>query len=466
MVNHVAGDVLSSTAELDSLSHQWLVHNRNRIWAKKITVKHVEHHCIPPADVAPAKKTYLRQLHATKTSPFSLQSSDSIVASRLDLPSAAGPATPSRVISKLVVDEKKPTATGPGFAAEEQQKRAMSVIENRLIMSVCDCFLKGAPPYYASQTDVFQPDVAHHSCCACVTTAGIARPRRVHLPISAPSLEQIAKCNKDECYNKNVLMNLTGALSRKKISVSFSSLTGPKQHGIVHMQANTRIEALGGTKCCEELLFGACRTTCSDGFNIDNGVGSVYADAVVKYQQYANVSVGEHVTLTPTFHGRTPMVVSMSCPALNMSQVVTGVSPDTLHPKFGPSHPTQVVDVLRKLAPFVTKCADACLRLPVETADDIRQNNDMPVAASTSVDHCFAQNQAHGLSAYVATHVFTLPLVVLQGDAPHRCGDAPHAEHQASTTPPVVHRVIVRHEQKITVHVAALFGGASVATEI
>jgi hypothetical protein len=488
--HHTASDVLCSTSELDKLSHEWSSYNRARVYAKKVPADGSKHHCIPPGGGG----------NGGGNGGNGGGNGGNGGGSRVLQNSAAAAAKAARAAE---------AAEAAGTAEAERHTRVMAVIERKLIMTVCDSFLARTPPYYrnaaatamtatsatASATTASaatasvrsssrssgtsgissgissgtssgsSPPSVHrntaHSCCAHVTTAGIAASRRVHLPMAVPSHAQIAKCEKDACYNRNVLLNLTKALASEHIPVLFSSTNSgsgsssttsgesAKHHGTVHMHATTCIKALGDSSCCGQLLFGTTRTTCSPGFSIGSGLGSTYAEAVRHYQQHNNVSVGEHVTLVPTFRKRPPMVVSMSCPQLHMSEIATGVSVDTPHTKFGHTHTTQAVEVLKKLAPFVTGCSQACMPdLSAATLEHLREHSDMPVPVSSSVEHCFAHNTAHGVSAYAATHVFSLPTAILNSYA---SASASASAWTAETPFPL--------EQTITVHVAALFGG-------
>ncbi|KAJ1465349.1 hypothetical protein T484DRAFT_1865110 [Baffinella frigidus] len=86
--------------------------------------------------------------------------------------------------------------------------------------------------------------------------------------------------------------------------------------------------------------------------------------------------------------------------------------------------------------------------LSAETLEHLREHSDMPVPVSSSVEHCFAHNTAHGVSAYAATHVFSLPTAILNS---YTSASASASASTAETPFPL--------EQTITVHVAALFGG-------
>ncbi|KAJ1466973.1 hypothetical protein T484DRAFT_1756228 [Baffinella frigidus] len=234
----------------------------------------------------------------------------------------------------------------------------------------------------------------------------------------------------------------------------------PPEPGNVHINTSQPVQALGTTQCCEELLFGKNRTTSSPGFSVCNDIGITYAKAVHKYQQYSNVSVGANVTLVPTFHKRTPMVVSMSCPQLNLQQVVTSSSVPQNNTKFGPNHTVCAVEVLAKLTPFVKQCCETYMRLPRETVEDLREDGDMPVATCKSIEHCFAHDKANGVNAYVAKHTFSLDTAILNTHAVSSRQRAGNAGTGAAGGENAAGELTFPLEQKITVYLASLFGGA------
>ena len=435
-------DVLCSTNELEQLTSRWQKENRARVFAQN-------HAAEPPVHLGIDQKYVAPQQYVTPPtpSPFAhtqisasaLASLKRVVESRLDLP--------SDVVRTEAVHISSPTDCIRSVSSTEHTHASvMSAIETKIIMSVCDQLMRKYPAYctgwIAPENTVNGcKDLIAHSCCAYVTPGDSKTTRRIYLPIAPPTREQITRCGANEWYNKNVQTNVASILSAEHLPVIFSSID-VNEPGAVNINSTRPIEALGTTQCCEELLFGKNRTTNSDGFYVCKDIGITYAQAVHKYQQYGNVSIGDNITLVPTFHRRTPLVVSMRCPQLNLSQLVTCVSVEHNHVKFGPDHTARVVEVLNKLAPFVKQCCETYMKIPREIIDDIIEDDDMPVATCKSIEHCFAHNNVHGVSAYIAKHVFSLPTAILNS----------HAVRSGGNLFPM--------EQDITVYVAALFGGA------
>ncbi|KAJ1467036.1 hypothetical protein T484DRAFT_1756191 [Baffinella frigidus] len=400
-------------------------------------------------------------LVGSRASPSAAASYQQVVASRSDLPSTSNAGNPTGNAPHNVE-----LSTGRD---EHANATAMGGTEKEIIMSVCNTFLVDNPPYAGSCTtasnidDVsttdtggtMSPDLVSHSCCAYVTTVGANIAKRVYLQMAVPSRDQISMCSGNDTYNKNVQTSVTSALASEHIPVVFSALTASTERGTVQINPNTPVKPLGTTECCEDLLFGESRITSSPNFCIGLDMGSTYANAVYKYQKYGNVSIGEQITLVPMIHKRAPMVVSMSCPQLDMSHVITAVSGQQTHARFGPNHPARVTEVLARLTPFVQQCCETSMNLPRETVEDLKEDKDMPVPTCTSVEHCFAHNPLHGVGAYVATHVFSLPTAILNT---HLVGYKEHQNDSIGTS--VVGNTGFPVEQHITVHVAALFGGA------
>ncbi|KAJ1465485.1 hypothetical protein T484DRAFT_1757378 [Baffinella frigidus] len=436
-----------------------------------------------PAAVNPPPPMSRIFMH-TRTSPSAVASLKHVVESRLDLmPSNRPPAVGAEsagIVTKpppaMPISGAPPYRRPPPSCTVATHAADMSSIETRLIMSVCGQFISKSPAHcngyvgtpltpphaLASIGDGMPPtwtkDLVANSCCAYVTTVGAPTPRRVYLPMAPPTREQIARCAENESYNRNVQINVASSLSSEHIPVLLASSANNREPGTVHINTSQPVQALGTTQCCEELLFGKNRTTSSPGFSVCNDIGITYAKAVHKYQQYSNVSVGANVTLVPTFHKRTPMVVSMSCPQLNLQQVVTSSSVPQNNTKFGPNHTVCAVEVLAKLTPFVKQCCETYMRLPRETVEDLREDGDMPVATCKSIEQCFAHDKANGVNAYVAKHTFSLDTAILNTHAVSSRQRAGNAGTGAGEN--AAGELTFPLEQKITVYLAALFGGA------
>jgi hypothetical protein len=467
-LNRTPHDVLCVTHTLQTLQEKWSTENRSRVFKQTESVLKNKN---PPRDMAvlttSGKQTPLSQVVvSSRITASAIASYQQVVVSRSDLPSST-----SIQADVHPIGDCKPTTHTKGSVrmSEQDYATAMAATEKQIITSVCNTFLVNNPPHGGTgsmirdshrvsvhNTSTGSDDIVSHACCAYVTPTGASTSKRIYLPIAAPTREQIANCNQNDVYNKNVQLNITSALSGEHIPVIFSSLTSSIEHGTVQINPNTAVKPLGTTDCCEELLFGKCRITSSPDFCIGMDVGSTYANAVRKYQKYGNVAIGEQITLVPMIHKRAPMVVSMSCPDLNLSEVVTSVSGQQTHARFGPNHPARVVEVLAMLTPFVQRCCEVSMNLPTETVEDLKEDNDMPVPTCKSVEHCFAHNAAHGVGAYVATHVFSLPTAILNTHL------VDHDEHSSSelTIAAGSHNNSFPSKQEITVHVTALFGGA------
>lgn len=461
-------DVLCGSSEMQESKNAWATENRQRVFAQqtekrvvatKETVFNPKHNCHPPNT---STSTQMPQLFVKSTSSASaLASYEQVIASRVDLPSGniniSNSSKPSHcsIVDKQCSDE----------LGEHKHATSMAVTEKKIIMSVCDTFMAENIPYCGSCATLSAPthmrtavpksnvcqDVVSHACCAYVTPVGASISKRIYLQMAAPSRQQIEECSANENYNKNVQVNVTAALSGENIPVVFSQVTGSVERGTIHINPNTTVKPLGTTECCEKLLFGKNRTTSSPGFAIGMELGSTYANAVRKYQQYGNVSIGDQITLVPMIHKRAPMVISMSCPELNLSQVITTMSGQQTHARFGPNHPARAVEVLANLTPFVQQCCEASMNLPQETIEDLQEDNDMPVPTCKSFEHCFAHDPAHGVGAYVATHVFSLPTAILNTHL---------VDYNEKTNTGVGGGTPFPLETQITVHVASLCGGA------
>ena len=453
-------DVLCVTSELELLKNRWGTENRARVFATTAGLD-TAHNYTPSNGVTSSNTTSPFKLVDThspmsqllvrsRAGPSMVESYQRVVASRLDLPSI------DTIQTSVCIGQPIANINHSTRPTRVDCATAMAKTETEIITSVCNTFLAESPPYNGKGGTIdtsVPPDVVSHACCAYVTPVGANTSKRIYLQMAAPTREQIGICSKDETYNKNVQLNVTSALGGHNIPVVFSQLTTSSERGTLQINPDMPVKPLGTTKCCEDLLFGATRITSSPNFSIGVDVGATYATAVRKYQSYGNVSIGEQITLVPMINKRAPMVVSMSCPQLNMSEVITGVSGQQTHSRFGPNHAARAVEVLAKLVPFVQRCCEVSMNLPRETVEDLQEDNDMPIPKCKSLEHCFAHDPGHGVGAYVATHEISIPTAVLNT---HIVGHNPSITPSTASTPSTVFPL----EQHITVHVAALFSGA------
>jgi hypothetical protein len=447
--------VIQEDPHLQQLAHRWVQCNKERVFS---------HKCIPPVTSDTSQKsciTHTSNSNQTTSKPYVqswfdqadtitkqhnshvLASYKQVVSSRKDLPFK--PTVHSREIDA-------PMAPDATRVRNNTNQFEMSVVEQDLLKTLCNKFLHTESPctvpalfnHQLVANDTESNDIVAHACIAYISTIGNHTFRQIHLPIIAPSSEQIARCIDDVTYNNNVQLNVAAALSTNNLKVLLNTNTGEckKKANTVYVDANVPVCALGTTTCCADLLFGKYRTSSSSNFCIGNGLSNVYASAVHKYQKYNNVSIGDHITLVPSFHKRTPMIVSLSCPQLKLSKTTTCMSMERTHAKFGPNHATQAVEVTSKLIPFVQLCFDTYMHLTLEIIEDLREDNNMPVADCVTVDHCFAHDADHGISAYVATHSFSLPTEILN-------------TYILSSDLPFPPR------KQITVYIAVIFGGVA-----
>jgi hypothetical protein len=467
---------LNSTEELHALVSTWTTHNKSRIYLQNQPEASLDtpiavYVPTPIANVLPV--THIANHSVSKKTPYVLASMRQVLESRRDLVDTAtkrdipstnyhtDPKDPARgndtnvttndtnihhTNTYMAVHSRTPTA--------KQHAVEMANIEKKLLAIVSDRLSCKTPPYNCTAIEphhertntevdglVVHNDIVAHACFAHIHAVGSPVTRQVYLPIAPPSTSQLVNCADNPSYNKNMITNIAESLSRKDIQVVLCS--GSPQTckpDSLYIDIETPVNAIGTTKCCEDLLFGDNRTTSSPGFCVGGDIGSVYAAAVHKYQKYSNVAVGDQVTLVPSSRQGTMQVVSMTCPQLGLSHIVTGVSGTRIHPKFGPNHTTRIVEVMNELAPFVKLCSERYMSIPQETVHELQEDGTMPVPKSTKTEHCFAHNASHGVHAYVGTHSFSLATGIL---------------NTYTTTSPFS----MNHD--ITVHVAAIFGGMS-----
>jgi hypothetical protein len=471
-----AHDVLRSDSTIQTLYNDWVAQNKSRIYSKmrKHQGQMNETGSDSLAKTAPPIVSKPTSISTGQNNPFVSASLKNVVSGRKDLPSRQ----PNATISNANI-----TPPNPGIfsATESMYATGMVAIEKDIMKHVCDRFLTGSPPYSTDTQQCYNlKGPVPSACCAHITENDNRVSRKMYLPISAPCPDQILKCNRSTSYNQNVQNNIASALDVGSVNVVMvggndgvpasgvpvtacvsGSATTPdkiangrrtdcKFRNTIHMDSRIPVKAMVTIPILEDLLFGDSRITSSAAFSVGVDIGSTYAAAVDKFQYYGSVRVGENLTLTPSFFKKMPFVVSMSCPELNISDVVTGFSGSRNHEKFGPNHTIKLVEVMAKLTPFVTKCCEAEMGLNHDTVEDLVEDDDMPVATSTSIDHCFADNPRCGVSAYVGSHTFSLSTSILNTYT------VPGQSDLRTTPFPI--------EKKILVHVAALFSGAVVDT--
>ena len=444
--------ILCSDSEMQTLTEAWMSHNKSRVYAKQ-TPKCLEHtqqspcketDTSLPVHIAPASTA-----QPTTASPYVLASLRKVVSSRSDLPSVGAQIQlPS---PKSVTTSAAAAGTNPLTSYHNSQKMRvsekthateMAAIEHQLIMKTLDSQLRT----YVVPSDkaglvhglsTGSKDPVAHECRAYITTTDqngvlIQPTSKTYLPIAPPSQEQIKEAGENTNYKNNVLQNIADALDGQGIHVVMHSgggITHRVTHsahdtGTVFLDKNVSLQALGTTSCCEALLFGENRKTSTCNFTLFDEIVVTYAAAVRQYQRYSNVRVNKQIMLVPSFFKRAPLIISMSCPELGLRDVVTRFTRGVNHPKFGSHHPTQVVEVMAELVPFVKQCCHSHMSRRHKIHSD-------KIPSSSTLDHCFAHDAEHGVSAYVGIHGFTLPVGIMDMD------------------------------ENLIVYVAALFGGTT-----
>jgi hypothetical protein len=456
-------NVLDSTKKLRSLTDEWKRTNKSRVYVAEnpnechATTTNAVSSIVTTTTTPTPVQRKVAVPYADKTNPYALASMRQVLASRQDLIDTPRPKSgtvcdtnandhPGTVTTTPRVSSLTPNAT--------QYVVKMANVENQVLTLMSDMLSLKAPPYSCSASMqhhepvhtgvaavVARTDIVPHACFAYISSSDSLLTHPVYLPITTPSPGQILNCSASPTYNKNVISNIADALSCKGIEVVMG--TGDAQthnSDMIYIDVSTPVSALGTPQCCEELLFGNTRITSSPEFCVGSGIGVAYASAIHEYQKYSNVAIGAHITLAPSSRKCMMQVVSMTCPELGMSHLVTGVSGTKTHPKFGPNHPTRIVDVMNEVAPFVRMCSESYMSIPTETVHDLHEDDAMPTPVSTKIEHCFAHNAHHGVSAYVGTHSVSLATGILNT---YTC-----------TTPFPMNK-------DITIHVAAIFGDMS-----
>jgi hypothetical protein len=475
--------VLRSDPSLEQLALEWVSHNKSRVYKLETpqtaptTNTCATHASDPFIQFAPRNEHVLASLRQVFASRRDLSPSD-------NTPQNSGTPRDNAVLTHTV---------------------AMEVLERKLMTHVCDALCRKNPPYKAGvqsgcSRNTPPPSAASSDkiatgfqTCAYIVDRNSSRDPRfgqkqLCLPITTPSPEQIEKCTLDASYRENVLLNIArviGSVCKRSdmVEVSLhqespdhaddivrSVLDKSTTHNTVYIDRNVVPLALGDIKSCEDLLFGECRITSSPDFCLTEATATTYAGAVQAYQRYNNIRICPQITLIPMkplkltnaedsrwsssysgFFGKgTPMIVSMRCPQLCVSHLEVAVTGVANHVKFGPNHTTRIVEMMNHLAPFVNRCSELCMKLPSETVTEVNEDHSCPTPSTVEIKHCFSHNAARGMSAYVGTHVFSLPVGILNT---YVLPTQPSSTHRNSCA------TLFPTEQQLVVHMAVLFGG-------
>jgi len=435
--------VLCSDCSWQHLAADWVTNNKSRVYAIQLQKETADAVLKDTAAVvSEAVPIHSKPVQsAVKLNEHVLASFRQVASSRLDLQHVEVNVTPTP-LTALSIPARVLTESSGCENSIVVHTAVMTAIEQTLITRICDSFLHADPPYSRSGTVVSNSTrydmkkAETHSTVNCLAqietsngdVAGVngSSTNQLYLPMSPPTLEQLQKCSKDACYKKNVILNLAeiiGSVGNIPVSLHTARVCNPGRS--VHIDPNAPIQTLGGISSCESLLFGEFRISSTPDFCVGSEMGKTYATAVHMYQGYRNVTIGPHITLMPVFGKRTPMVVSLRCPELDLAHTKVSASAVRNHPKFGPNHTTRIVEMMPHLASFAKRCSEAIMSLPPEIVADIHNVDCMPTASVLSVDHSFSHNTEQGISAYAGTHDFSLPekqfkvyMAVLFGEVP------------------------------------------------
>jgi hypothetical protein len=489
--------VLRSDTTIQALYDDWMESNKSRVYTKSQKCCSMQREAIEVTKPSQAtgkpvgqptsqpirietRPTSMR-IHENSTNPYVLASLRNVFASRKDIPSDASHtiSTPTNVPEVCTISDK--------FAEKESMyATTMCDIEKDMMMHVCTRFLVETPPYSTyTHTDPGSTDTKSMSICPKITPAvpiasaccahvkyGSGLTGKIYLPICAPSPDQISKCQKNALYNSNIQNNIATALQAANVNVVMCTnavqtpdtktnepptnqpvLPKSLDRNTVYMDSGASVHALATPDVLEDIIFGDSRTTSSTGFAVCRDVGATYARAIEAFEKYGSTRVGNNVTLTASFFKKLPMVISMSCPEMDISEVVTGFSGAYDNAKLGPNHATRMVEVMTKMTPFVNKCCESYMGLCKDTVEDLVEDVDMPVATVSNIEHCFAYDPQCGVSAYVGSHDLKLDASIVNTHVGSRVR-VTSSEH---TQFPVT--------KKFVVHIVALFSGAVVPSE-
>jgi len=503
LVGTPSHEIIRSNCQLEALYNDWIVQNKSRIYMKSrkllnvktestksatktATPDSVSHGRIVTSSRSlqdPVKST---SIQVKRSTPSALASLQSVFASRKDLPderihSQVDPNTYGRPPYQCNVPSAS-SDTDMFTESESKHVTAMSALETSIMIHVCDTLLATTPPYSSGTSlqgnrgvecrdrysvgSIATP--VAYTCCAQIHTNHGGSIRKTYLPISSPSRGQIVKCQTNTTYNSNIQRNIATALTAANVNAIIRSpesqtvdgklnesvsekVTEKVDSNAVYMDTNVPVQSLATPQMLEGIIFGDSCITSSSKFAISMDIGINYAHAIEAFQEHGSTRIGENITLTPSFFKKTPAVFSLSCPSLNMSEIVTGFSGVCDNEKLGPNHPIREVEVMSKLVPFINKCCEAQMELSSETIEDLVEDNEMPISTTSSIEHCFAYEPQCGVSVYVGSHVLNLDTGYAQT---YSCPSGIDSEH---TNPPT--------SKQFTVHVSAIFSGTVANTK-
>ena len=463
-------EILRSNSEISALYDDWIVQNKSRVYTKSRKLVNMKTESTKAATQAVKQATTLASISNGKkitsssslqvpgkstsvpvksTTPYAVSSLQSVFASRKDIPADDIP------VEVDTITYNKPTQpenvqsvfSNIDTLTENESKHvtAMGYIETKMMIHVCDNLLATTPPYSSDtslidthtlkgERGVGNRDMSSvgttavpiaSTCCAQLRTNNGCLLRKIYLPICSSSPDQVLKCQNNTIYNSNVQTNIAKALTAANARVIIRSpesqtidtklhervdRTGSEEVDVhaVYIDTNTPVQSLVTPHVLEGIIFGDSCTTSSTDFAIDKDVGVNYAHAIEAFQQYGSTRIGENITLTPSFFKKAPTVFSLSCPSLKMSEIVTGFSAVRDNEKLGPNHPNKMVEVMSNLVPFINKCCEAQMGLSSETVEDLVEDKAMPIATTSSIEHCFAYEPQCGVSVYVGSHYLKL----------------------------------------------------------
>ena len=509
LVGTPSHEIIRSNSQLETLHNDWKVQDKSRIYMKSRKLLGMKTESTKSATQAATQDSISNGMTVTSSGPLqdsckstsiqmkrktpsALASLQSVFASRKDLPEERTHTDniPDGNYNKTPHQSNVRSTFDSAVFAENESKHVtvMGDLETRMMIHVCDTMLATTPPYSTGTSPIGRltpqgnrgagcidedsvvktaAPVAS-TCCAQIRTNNGGSVRNTYLPISSPSPGQIAKCQKSTSYNSNIQKNIVTALTAANVCAIIRS-TGSQTIGdklnesvdgkvsqkvdanAVYMDTNVPVQSLATPKMLEGIIFGDSCITSSDGFVVSKDIAINYARAIEAFQEHGSTRIGEHLVLSPSFWKKKPMVVSLSCPSLNRSHIVTGFSAVCDNETLGPNHPIREVEVMSKLVPFINKCCEEQMGFSPETVEDLEKDKEMPIATTSSIEHCFAYEPNCGVSVYVGSHVLNLDTEYAQT---YRCpGEIDSPRTKAPTS------------QQFVVHVSAIFSGTVTNTK-
>ena len=319
-----AHEVLRSDSIIENLSNEWISQNKSRVNAKtrKYSAILAESLAIPAhatqtskviSDLITEKSNMTKQ---SKPSPYVLASLKNVFASRKDLVPDQCTLTSSYVQPSSAAIPRVHIDSATYVKKESMYANSMVLTEKSIIKHVCNTFLQTTHPYSRASLSGYTPNVPTAStCCANVTIKGSSVPRKIHLPISAPCLAQIEKCQQSTSYNHNVQTNIAMALGVENVKVvvlavpealqpvtdstteflrpegiptvdkvnikseALTTATGAEKNGVptsrgtIYINPLMPVQALATPQVIQDLLFGDTRITSSADFTVGIDAG-------------------------------------------------------------------------------------------------------------------------------------------------------------------------------------------------